>query len=120
MQPETNKVIDEDSEASELRSDTVVHAVDLAKPGNYIVLLGAKVDMYRGSMRLAVHQGGKVKLAESTTTFTVKASRATCISSIIIVQVLLLYIASHVFDVHSVYFCAVCSIRCDSATCITG
>ena len=36
-------------------------AVDLAKPGKSIILRNAKIDMYRGSMRLAVNQWGKVE-----------------------------------------------------------
>jgi hypothetical protein len=31
------------------------------KPGSYLTLRGAKVDMYRGSMRLAVDGAGKVE-----------------------------------------------------------
>lgn len=41
-------------------------AVDLAQPGNYITLRNAKIDMYRGSMRLAVDQWGKVEASEVT------------------------------------------------------
>ena len=47
-------------------------AVDLAIPGHYIVLHNAKIDMFRGSMRLAVNQYGKVEPAESTEDFDVK------------------------------------------------
>lgn len=38
--------------------------VDLANPGKYITLRNAKIDMYRGSMRLAVDQWGKVEALE--------------------------------------------------------
>ncbi|KAL4430586.1 hypothetical protein ABPG77_005826 [Micractinium sp. CCAP 211/92] len=37
--------------------------VDLAKPGSYLTLRNAKIDMFRGSMRLAVNQWGKVEPA---------------------------------------------------------
>jgi hypothetical protein len=40
--------------------------VELAQPGNYITLRNAKIDMYRGSMRLAVDQWGKVEASEVT------------------------------------------------------
>lgn len=36
-------------------------AAELATPGKYITLRNAKIDMYRGSMRLAVDQWGKVE-----------------------------------------------------------
>lgn len=41
-----------------------VPAVDVAQKGAYVTLRNAKVDMYRGSMRLAVDQFGKVEAAE--------------------------------------------------------
>lgn len=37
--------------------------VDVAKPGSYLTLRNAKIDMFRGSMRLAVNQWGKVEPA---------------------------------------------------------
>jgi replication factor A1 len=40
--------------------------VDLAQEGNYITLRNAKIDMYRGSMRLAVDQWGKVEALEGS------------------------------------------------------
>lgn len=40
------------------------YAVDLAQAGKYITLRNAKIDMYRGSMRLAVDQWGKVEALE--------------------------------------------------------
>lgn len=46
--------------------------VDLAKPGQYVTLHNAKVDMFRGSMRLVVNQRGKLEAAESTEAFKVK------------------------------------------------
>lgn len=43
-----------------------VLAVDLAQEGSYITLRNAKIDMYRGSMRLAVDQWGKVEALEGS------------------------------------------------------
>ncbi|KAL4436927.1 hypothetical protein ABPG75_004066 [Micractinium tetrahymenae] len=37
--------------------------VDIAKPGSYLTLRNAKIDMFRGSMRLAVNQWGKMEPA---------------------------------------------------------
>jgi hypothetical protein len=41
-------------------------AVDLAQEGKYLTLRNAKIDMYRGSMRLAVDQWGKVEALEGS------------------------------------------------------
>lgn len=41
-------------------------AVELAQEGKYITLRNAKIDMYRGSMRLAVDQWGKVEALEDS------------------------------------------------------
>jgi len=41
--------------------------VDLAQEGKYLTLRNAKIDMYRGSMRLAVDQWGKVEALEDST-----------------------------------------------------
>ena len=49
-----------------------MHAVDLATPGSYITLRNARIDMFRGSMRLAVNQWGKVEEAEPNQDFQVK------------------------------------------------
>jgi replication factor A1 len=49
-------------------------AVDLAQPGKYITLRNAKIDMYRGSMRLAVDQWGKVEALEDAS-FDAKVGR---------------------------------------------
>ena len=49
-----------------------VCSVDLAMPGSYIVLRNARIDMFRGSMRLAVNQWGKVEEAEPNQDFEVK------------------------------------------------
>lgn len=38
--------------------------VDLAQVGKYLTLRNAKIDMFRGSMRLAVDQWGKVEALE--------------------------------------------------------
>lgn len=40
------------------------HAVELMKPGNTVVLRNAKIDMFKGSMRLAVDKWGLVEVAE--------------------------------------------------------
>ncbi|KAK9816635.1 hypothetical protein WJX72_003094 [[Myrmecia] bisecta] len=37
--------------------------VDIMQPGSYAILRNAKIDMFRGSMRLAVNQWGKVEAA---------------------------------------------------------
>lgn len=41
--------------------------VDLLAPGNYAVLRNARVDMFKGSMRLVVDQWGKVEAADDAT-----------------------------------------------------
>ncbi|KAL6607737.1 hypothetical protein ACP70R_040800 [Stipagrostis hirtigluma subsp. patula] len=46
--------------------------VDVMKPGATIELRNAKIDMFKGSMRLAVDRWGIVKAAESPAEFTVK------------------------------------------------
>jgi len=46
--------------------------VDTSTPGSYIVLRNARIDMFRGSMRLAVNQWGKVEEAEPNQDFQVK------------------------------------------------
>ncbi|KAL3636317.1 hypothetical protein CASFOL_020864 [Castilleja foliolosa] len=38
--------------------------VDLAKEGNTITLSNAKIDMFKGSMRLAVDRSGRVEVGE--------------------------------------------------------
>ncbi|XP_004514683.1 uncharacterized protein At4g28440-like [Cicer arietinum] len=45
--------------------------VDLMKEGSTIILRNAKIDMFKGSMRLAVDKWGRVEVAEPAT-FTVK------------------------------------------------
>lgn len=39
--------------------------VDLAKEGNTLVLSNAKIDMFKGSMRLAVDRSGRVEVGEA-------------------------------------------------------
>uniref|UniRef100_A0A0E0KXD6 Single-stranded DNA binding protein Ssb-like OB fold domain-containing protein n=1 Tax=Oryza punctata TaxID=4537 RepID=A0A0E0KXD6_ORYPU len=46
--------------------------VDVMKPGASVDLRNAKIDMFKGSMRLAVDKWGIVKAAESPADFTVK------------------------------------------------
>lgn len=38
--------------------------VDIMKPGNTVTLRNAKIDMFKGSMRLAVDKWGRVEVAE--------------------------------------------------------
>ncbi|EYU28004.1 hypothetical protein ABFS82_13G104100 [Erythranthe guttata] len=38
--------------------------VDLMKPGNTVILRNAKIDMFKGSMRLAVDKWGRIEVAE--------------------------------------------------------
>ncbi|KAK4491656.1 hypothetical protein RD792_002419 [Penstemon davidsonii] len=38
--------------------------VDLMKPGNTVILRNAKIDMFKGSMRLAVDKWGRVEATE--------------------------------------------------------
>nr|AFK38857.1 unknown [Lotus japonicus] len=45
--------------------------VDLMKEGSTVVMRNAKIDMYKGSMRLAVDKWGRVEVAEPAS-FTVK------------------------------------------------
>ncbi|KAF5188483.1 Nucleic acid-binding, OB-fold-like protein [Thalictrum thalictroides] len=45
--------------------------VDLAKPDSTIILRNAKIDMFKGSMRLAVDKWGRVEVSEPAD-FTVK------------------------------------------------
>ncbi|XP_074568272.1 uncharacterized protein At4g28440-like isoform X2 [Curcuma longa] len=45
--------------------------VDLMKPGNTIILRNAKIDMFKGSMRLAVDKWGRIEVTEPAN-FTVK------------------------------------------------
>ena len=40
------------------------HAVDMIKPGATVILHKAKIDMFKGSMRLAVDKWGRVEVTE--------------------------------------------------------
>lgn len=44
--------------------------VDVAAPGKYLTLRNARIDMFKGSMRIAVDQWGKIE--ETTAKFTPK------------------------------------------------
>ncbi|WZZ19246.1 hypothetical protein YC2023_112335 [Brassica napus] len=46
--------------------------LDLMKEGKVVTLRNAKIDMYKGSMRLAVDRWGRVEVAEEATDITVK------------------------------------------------
>lgn len=39
-------------------------SVDLMKPGNTVILRNAKIDMFKGSMRLAVDKWGRIEVIE--------------------------------------------------------
>ena len=47
------------------------------RPGSYMTLRNAKIDMLRGNMRLAVGLGGKIDQAPGGTAFEPKARRRT-------------------------------------------
>lgn len=49
------------------------YAVDLMKPGATVILRNAKIDMFKGSMRLAVDKWGRIEVTEPAS-FTVKES----------------------------------------------
>lgn len=57
--------------------------VDILAPGKYAVLRNARVDMFKGSMRLVVDQWGKVEPAEDGSAFEPKvccnAMRVECV-----------------------------------------
>ncbi len=54
-------------------------AVDIVHEGEYLILRNAKIDMYKGSMRLAVNQWGKVERTEKRD-FEPKVLPNTCLS----------------------------------------
>lgn len=39
-------------------------AVDLMKPGTTVIIRNSKIDMFKGSMRLAVDKWGRVEITE--------------------------------------------------------
>ncbi|CAA0808683.1 Nucleic acid-binding- OB-fold-like protein [Striga hermonthica] len=41
--------------------------VDLMKPGNTVIIRNAKIDMYKGNMRLAVDKWGRIEVTEPAT-----------------------------------------------------
>ena len=49
----------------------LVLTVDMMEPGNTVILRNAKIDMFKGSMRLAVDKWGRVEVTEPAS-FTVK------------------------------------------------
>lgn len=53
-------------------------AVELAKVGSYLILRNARIDMFKGSMRLAVNQWGKVEEGEGDFEVKVGAPAAPC------------------------------------------
>lgn len=42
----------------------VFSAVDLMKPGTTVIIRNSKIDMFKGSMRLAVDKWGRVEVTE--------------------------------------------------------
>lgn len=42
----------------------ISYAVDLMKPGTTVILRNAKIDMFNGSMRLAVDKWGRIEVTE--------------------------------------------------------
>lgn len=46
-------------------------SVDLVKPGTSVILRNAKIDMFKGTMRLAVDKWGRIEVTEPAT-FVVK------------------------------------------------
>ena len=61
---------------------SVTCLVDVAQPGKYLTLRNARIDMFKGSMRVAVDQWGKIE--ETTDKFTPKVSHTmhrTCFMS---------------------------------------
>lgn len=45
----------------------IFDAVDMIKPDNTVILRNAKIDMFKGSMRLAVDKWGRVEVTEPAT-----------------------------------------------------
>ncbi|GAB4823009.1 hypothetical protein N2152v2_010055 [Parachlorella kessleri] len=61
--------------------------VDLMKSGNFVIVRNAKIDMFRGSMRLAVNQWGKIEAAAEGTSFTPKTDNNLSLVEYELVQV---------------------------------
>ncbi|GKC64260.1 nucleic acid-binding, OB-fold protein [Tanacetum coccineum] len=49
----------------------ITQCVDLMKAGNTVIIRNAKIDMFKGSMRLAVDKWGRIEVTEPAS-FTVK------------------------------------------------
>ncbi|KAI7747218.1 hypothetical protein M8C21_001496 [Ambrosia artemisiifolia] len=43
------------------------HQVDLMKPGTGVIIRNGKIDMFKGSMRLAVDKWGRIEVTDSVT-----------------------------------------------------
>ena len=43
----------------------LLHTVELAKPGKVVALKGAKVDMFKSSLRLVIPTSGSIELQSS-------------------------------------------------------
>ena len=57
------------------------------KAGSFVVLRNAKIDMFRGSMRLAVNRWGKIEAAPEGTAFEVKTDHNLSLVEYELVQV---------------------------------
>ncbi|WOL14535.1 hypothetical protein Cni_G23315 [Canna indica] len=57
--------------AAQLRSAPPESTIDLMKPGATIILRNAKIDIFKGSMKLAVDKWGRIEVTEPAN-FTVK------------------------------------------------
>lgn len=42
----------------------IFYSVDILKPGATVILRNARIDMFKGSMRLAVDKWGRIEVAE--------------------------------------------------------
>lgn len=51
-------------------------AVEFMEEGHFLTLRNAKIDMYKGSMRLAVNQWGVIERAPEQADFTIKVTYA--------------------------------------------
>lgn len=45
-------------------SSRVLFTVDLVKPGTTVIFRNAKIDMFKGTMRLAVDKWGRIEVTE--------------------------------------------------------
>ena len=55
-------------------NESVPTAVEFMEEGHFLTLRNAKIDMYKGSMRLAVNKWGVIERASEQSDFTVNVS----------------------------------------------